>query len=169
MRQELRIDVGVVERSRLRSRHLGARFDPLERQRAPLRNCFLFNACEKSVNKINNKCAMRARRDYGSMMHQTPGVPVATARLMDARIAALAAQLEAASLPRERERLGALLSALQTAFAARHGPTVDDSTHAKSMCAPIPTAQPRQQCPAPMKAAPAIVRHAPIRAHRILP
>ena len=87
---------------------------------------FLFDACEKSVNKINNKCAKRARRDYGSLMHQSPGVPVATARLMDARIAALAALLEAASLPRERERLRALLSALQTAVAARHGPTSDD-------------------------------------------
>ena len=86
---------------------------------------------------------------------------MATAKLMDARIAALAAQLEA-SLPHEREKLTALLSALQTAFAARHGPTADGSTHAKSMRAPIPTAQPRQQCPAPIKAAPAIVRHGPI-------
>ena len=50
---------------------------------------------------------------------------MATTRLMDARIAALAAQLEAASFPRERERLRALLSALQTAFAARYGPTAD--------------------------------------------
>src|SRR5262249_16133018 len=49
----------------------------------------LSHACENSVNKINNKCAKRARRDYGSLMHQSPGVPVATTRLMDSRIAAL--------------------------------------------------------------------------------
>jgi hypothetical protein len=110
------------------------------------------------VNKVNNMCK-RAQYQYGSLMHQT-GVPVSTARLMDARIAALAAQLEAAPLPRERERITALLSALQIAFTARHGPTADDSAHAKSMRAPAPTAQPRQQCPAPIKAAHAIVRHA---------
>ena len=63
---------------------------------------------------------------------------MSTARLMDARIAALAAQLEAAPLPRDRERITALLSALQTAFAARHGPTADESAHAKSMRTPIP-------------------------------
>jgi hypothetical protein len=90
-----------------------------------------------------------------------PGVvAVSTARLMDARIAALAGQLEAASLPRERERITALLSALQMAFTARHGPTAEDSAHARSTRAPIPTAQPRQQCPTRIKAAPAIVRHA---------
>ena len=110
----LRVDVGIVERSRLRSRHLG-RCDPLPVPRL-----------RKSVNKINNKCAKRGRHDYGSLMHQSPGMPVATTRLMNARIAALAAQLEAASLPCERERLRALLLALQTAFAARHGPSADD-------------------------------------------
>jgi hypothetical protein len=57
---------------------------------------------------------------------------VSTARLMDARIAALAAQLEAASLPRERERITALLSALQMAFTARHGPTAEDSAHLRA-------------------------------------
>ena len=85
---------------------------------------------------------------------------MSTARLMDARIAALTAQLEVASLPCERERITALLSALQMAFRARHGATADCSDHAKNTRAPIPTAQPRQQCPAPIKAAPAIVRHA---------
>ena len=100
------------------------------------------------MNKINNKCSKRARRDYGSLMHQSNGMPVATTRLMDARIAALTAQLEAASLPRERERLRALLSTLQTAFAARHGPTADDK-HSREKYArthsdgPAETAMPR--------------------------
>jgi len=108
----------------------------------------LFDACEKSVNKINDKGAKGARRDHGPLMHQSPGVPVATARLMDARIAALTAQLGAASLSRERKRLRALLSALQTAFAARHGPRADDKhsrekytrTHSDG---PAETAMPR--------------------------
>ena len=96
------------------------------------------------MNKINNKCAKRARRDYGSLMHQSPGVPVATARLMDARIAALAAQLEASSLPRERERLTALLSALQTAFAARHGRQYLREKYARTHSdGPAETAMPR--------------------------
>ena len=77
-------------------------------------------------------------------MHQSPGVFVATATLMDARIAALAAQLEASSLPRERERLTALLSALQTAFAARHGRQYSREKYARTHSdGPAETATPR--------------------------
>jgi len=128
--RELRVDVDVVSRSRLRSRHLGALLIQWNDSARSCDPCPV-HACAKTVNKINNKCAKRARRDYGSLMHQSPGVPVATTRLMDARIAALAALLEAASLPRERERLRALLSALQTAVAARNGPTADEDSREK--------------------------------------
>jgi hypothetical protein len=46
---------------------------------------------------------------------------VTVAALMDARIGVLARQLRTASIPGEREKLAALLSALQAARDARHG------------------------------------------------
>jgi len=69
---------------------------------------------------------------------------VTVAALMDARIGVLARQLRTVSIPGEREKLTALLSALHAARDARHGLNrANGGAYPKTIPRAIPTPLPR--------------------------